>query len=115
MQIDDMPEIQDLNTAITKMALSPVKADREAIRRIENESGLSALEIADRITDLAIQEEALPSIPHPLTTPKYIVLRGISGGAVAGAICIIFNPIELLGAIILGGIAASTHAIANSK
>ena len=110
-----MPEIQDLNTAITKMALSPVKADREAIRRIENEAGLSALEIADRITYLAIQEKALPSIPNPLATPKYIALRGISGGALAGAICIIFNPVEVLVAIVLGSIAASTHAIANSK
>lgn len=110
-----MREIQDLNEALTNMALSPVKADREAIRRIENQSGLSALEITSQITDLAIQGEAYPSIPHPLSTPKYIVLHGISGGAVAGVLLLLFNPAEFFAGIILGCIAASTRAIANSK
>lgn len=92
-----------LTTALQKLAISPVKADRLAIYRLEKEYGASLSEIVGELEDYAIVHQ---SISDERAKPKnqFIILccYGCLWGAVIGIATLFIKPSVTVAAIGLG-------------
>ena len=92
-----------LTTALQKLAISPVKADRLAIERLEKQYGASLLEITNELENYAIVHQ---SISDERAKPKnqLIILccYGCLWGAVIGIATLFIKPSVTIAAIGLG-------------
>ncbi|MBW4566309.1 MAG: hypothetical protein KME32_35680 [Mojavia pulchra JT2-VF2] len=92
-----------LTTALQKLAISPVKADRLAIERLEKQYGASLLEITNELENYAIVHQ---SISDERAKPKnqLIILccYGCLWGAVIGIATLFIKPGVTVAAIGLG-------------
>lgn len=92
-----------LTTALQKLAISPVKADRLAICRLEKEYGASLSEIVGELEDYAIVHQ---SISDEKAKPKnqliIVCCYGCLWGAVIGIATLFIKPSVTVAAIGLG-------------
>lgn len=94
---------EKLTIALQKLAISPVKADRLAICRLEKEYGASLSEIVGELEDYAIVHQ---SISDERAKPKnqliIICCYGCLWGAVMGITTLFIKPSVTVAAIGLG-------------
>lgn len=92
-----------LTTALQKLAISPIKADRLATLRLEKQYGASLLEITNELEDYAIVHQ---SISDQRAKPKnqliIVCCYGCLWGAVIGIATLFIKPSITLTAIGLG-------------
>jgi hypothetical protein len=80
----------ELASALVKMAVSPVKADREAIARLERECGTDITKITASLENLEIITQAYKSNPHKEISK--ILLFGVFWSAVIGLATMFVRP-----------------------
>lgn len=92
-----------LTTALQKLAISPIKADRLATLRLEKQYGASLLEITNELENYAIVHQ---SISDERAKPKnqliIICCYGCLWGAVIGIATLFIKPSITVAAIGLG-------------
>ncbi|MGB3205257.1 MAG: hypothetical protein WBB28_09730 [Crinalium sp.] len=101
-----------LSESLLRLSVSPVKADREAIARLERETGKDIQAI---IQDLDSNEIALQAIYDQQPTPvikKFISLfnSGLFIAGVIGIVSVFTTPSHILIALILGFVTGVTGA-----
>lgn len=96
---------KELATALVKMATSPVKADREAIARLERECAADIL----KITTSLEESEIIAQIYQPAAQDKAvkIFLSGLFWSSVIGLATIFVRPSYTLCSLTLGFVAGS--------
>jgi uncharacterized membrane protein len=92
-----------LTTALQKLAISPVKADRLAIERLEKQYGASLLEITNELENYAIVHQSI-SDERAKSKNQLIVVccYGCLWGAVIGIATLFIKPSVTVAAIGLG-------------
>lgn len=100
-----MSDTEKLKQAIVDMTISPVKADREAIARLQKSSDLSFCNLVDHLEYLSLQEQ-IQSKSIPTRPKNNLWACGVCGAAFAGLTVLPFNSRELPKAIVLGATAA---------
>lgn len=82
----------DLATILIKMAVSPVKADRDAITRIEREAGQDIQAITRELENLAIVKQAEPQ--QQLSKKEYLLMvaHGCFFGCAVGVLVLLIRP-----------------------
>jgi hypothetical protein len=105
-----------LKKALLDLATSPVKADRNAIERIERVTGESAYTIVTHLDDLLL---SLDSTEEQEESNREILSRAIARGAwtasVAGLAVLLSNPQSLPNGLALGAIAGISSEFLSKK
>ncbi len=108
-----------LKRALIDLAVSPVKADRNAIERIEKATGKSAYTIVSHLDDIQLQLESAEEIELREETKLEILGRAAARGAwtasVAGLAVLLANPQSLPNGLALGAIAGISSEFLSKK
>ncbi|MEH2319580.1 hypothetical protein [Nostoc sp.] len=105
---------QVLASALVKMATSPVKADREAIARIERECGTDVIKIATGLEDLQIVAIAINATNNQGKGLK-IFASGLFWAGIIGIATLSIRPNYLWYGVSLGFISGAAGRIAPFK
>lgn len=102
---------KQLASALVKMATSPVKADREAIARIERELQTDIIKITSSLEDSEIIAQVIESKPKMLK----IFAMGMFWGAVIGTAALFVRPQYTSWGACLGFVAGASGRVAWSE
>lgn len=103
-----MSSTQEISRGLTRLSLSPVKADQTAVQRLENSLGMEVTEIVGHLDTVhflersfADQQERQIPTKRPTQVGR-IIACGFVGGSLAGVIFLATNSGSVPGAIALG-------------
>jgi tetrahydromethanopterin S-methyltransferase subunit F len=92
-----------LKEALLRLSVSPVKADREAISRLERETGKDIQKIIQDLDSIDITLEALEEKSQLSYNKNRLLVWGLSSGSLVGIVALFVLPWEkLVVAIALG-------------
>lgn len=104
-----------LKEALLRLSVSPVKADREAIFRLERETGKDIQKIIQDLDSIDITLQAIEEKSQLSSSKTKILVWGLSFGSLVGIVALFVLPWEkLVVAIALGFILGVSIAFRRS-
>jgi hypothetical protein len=92
-----------LKEALLRLSVSPIKADREAIARLERETGKDIQKIIQDLDSIDITLQAIEEKSQLSSTKTKLLVWGLSLGSLVGIVALFVLPWEkLVVAIALG-------------
>ncbi len=103
---------KELASALVKMAASPVKADREAIARIERECQMDITTITISLENSELMVQAITQAVERKPQTLKVFAMGMFWGAVVGAAALFVRPNYAVWGVGLGFMAGASGRVA---